>query len=120
MRLIPVLFAALALLAGGPSATAHALLRHADPAVGATVRAAPDELLLTFSEAVEPGFSSFSVTDGQGNRVDTGSIRTDPADATHLLAGVHKLAPGTYKVVWHATSVDTHKTEGAYQFTVQP
>lgn len=120
MRPIVLLFAAVAVLAGASPVFAHALLRHAQPAVGATVKAAPDELLLIFSEAVEPVFSSVAVTDQQGNRVDTGSIHTDPSDSTHLLAGVRKLAPGTYKVVWHATSVDTHKTEGAYQFTVQP
>ncbi len=120
MRPIVLLFATLAVLAGGRPASAHALLRHALPAVGATVKAAPDELLLTFSEAVEPAFSSVAVTDPHGQRVDTDSIHTDPSDGTHLLVGVRKLAPGTYKVVWHATSVDTHKTQGAYQFTVQP
>jgi copper resistance protein C len=29
-----------------------------------------------------------------------------------------KLPPGTYTVNWHVTSVDTHKTEGNYTFTV--
>ena len=38
------------------SAQAHALLRHAEPAVGSTVAGAPKELALTFSEAVEPAF----------------------------------------------------------------
>jgi methionine-rich copper-binding protein CopC len=28
------------------------------------------------------------------------------------------LAAGTYKVEWHAVSVDTHKSEGAYRFKV--
>jgi methionine-rich copper-binding protein CopC len=120
MRLLIITLAALALLAGGHAADAHALLRHAEPPVGATVKAAPAELLLIFSEAVEPRFSSVSVTDQQGSRVDTGTLRADPADATHLLAGVKTLAPGIYKVNWHVTSVDTHKTEGKYQFTIQP
>ncbi len=120
MRLMTLLLAVLALLAGSDTAFAHALLRHAQPPVGATVKAAPDELLLIFSESVEPGFSSVAVTDPHGARVDTGTIRTDPKDATHLLAGLKTLAPGTYKVIWHATSTDSHKTEGAYQFTVQP
>jgi methionine-rich copper-binding protein CopC len=120
MRPIVLLLAGLAVLAGGPDAFAHALLRQAQPAVGATVKAAPDELLLVFSEAVEPAFSRVAVTDAQGRPVATGNLHTDPNDATHLLMGVRRLGPGTYKVVWHATSVDTHKTEGAYQFTVQP
>ncbi len=120
MRLLTIALAALALLAGGDTAFAHALLRHTMPPVGSTVKAAPAELVLMFSEEVEPAFSSVVVTDAQGTRVDTGKVRTDPQDATHLLAAVKTLGPGTYKVVWHVTSVDTHKTEGHYQFTVQP
>ena len=120
MRLLIVILAALALLAGGPAAFAHALLRHALPPVGSTVKAAPAELVLIFSQDVEPGFSSVAVTDPHGKRVDTGTLRTDPKDASHLLAAVQPLPPGVYKVVWHVTSVDTHKTEGFYQFTVEP
>ena len=120
MHLLTIMLAALTLLAGGPSASAHALLRHTQPPVGSTVKAAPAELVLMFSQEVEPAFSSVVVTDAQGTRVDTGTVRTDPQDATHLLAGVKTLPPGVYKVVWHVTSVDTHKTEGYYQFTVQP
>ena len=30
------------------------------------------------------------------------------------------LPPGVYTVVWHVTSVDTHKTEGHFTFTVKP
>jgi hypothetical protein len=121
MRLLTILLAAIALLlAGGNAADAHALLRQAQPAVGATVPAAPDELLLIFSESVEPDFSHVSVTDAQGTRVDTGTVHTDPENATHLLVGVHKLAPGKYTVSWHATSTDTHKTQGSYSFTVAP
>ena len=120
MRLLTITFAALALLAGSGPAFAHALLRHTLPPVGSTVKASPAELVLIFSQEVEPAFSSVVVTDPQGGRVDTGTIRTDPNDATHLLAGVKTLPPGIYKVVWHVTSVETHTTEGYYQFTVQP
>jgi methionine-rich copper-binding protein CopC len=34
--------------------------------------------------------------------------------------GVKPLAAGTYKVIWHATDADTHKTQGSYRFTVKP
>ncbi|RYY11978.1 MAG: copper resistance protein CopC, partial [Alphaproteobacteria bacterium] len=37
-----------------------------------------------------------------------------------LSVEVPTLAPGTYKVIWHATAVDTHKTEGNFSFTVKP
>jgi methionine-rich copper-binding protein CopC len=34
----------------------------------------------------------------------------------HLSVGI--LAPGNYTVKWHVTSVDTHKTQGSFSFTV--
>jgi methionine-rich copper-binding protein CopC len=30
------------------------------------------------------------------------------------------LAPGRYRVRWHVVSVDTHRTEGEYSFSVEP
>jgi methionine-rich copper-binding protein CopC len=30
------------------------------------------------------------------------------------------LKPGLYHVTWHAVSVDSHRTEGGYTFTVTP
>jgi methionine-rich copper-binding protein CopC len=30
------------------------------------------------------------------------------------------LKPGRYRVTWHAVSVDTHRTEGKYNFLVVP
>jgi methionine-rich copper-binding protein CopC len=35
-----------------------------------------------------------------------------------LQISLKALPPGTYKVRWHVLSVDTHKTEGSYSFTV--
>ena len=35
-----------------------------------------------------------------------------------MTVGLKALAPGSYKVRWHALSVDTHTTEGAFTFTV--
>jgi methionine-rich copper-binding protein CopC len=32
--------------------------------------------------------------------------------------GLKPLAPGSYRVRWHALSVDTHNTEGSFSFTV--
>jgi methionine-rich copper-binding protein CopC len=37
-----------------------------------------------------------------------------------LAVPVKPLAAGVYTVLWHATSVDTHKTEGHFTFTVAP
>lgn len=39
-------------------------------------------------------------------------------DANRLAIEFALLPAGTYTVVWHAASVDTHKTDGTYRFTL--
>ena len=121
-RLFPC--AALALLiapAGFVSpAHAHAYLRRADPAVGSTVPAAPPVVTCDFTEELEPSFSKLEVDDASGKRVDAGNMHLAPGDAKQMVIGLHKVGPGTYTVVWHAVSVDTHRTEGRFTFTVAP
>ena len=48
---------------------------------------------------------------------DTG-FRRQVLTETGGTYAVGSLAPGSYKVHWHALSVDTHTTEGAFTFHV--
>jgi methionine-rich copper-binding protein CopC len=41
-------------------------------------------------------------------------------DRRVLSVKLKTLPPGIYSVEWHVTSVDTHKTEGHFTFTVKP
>jgi len=107
----------LALLAPLP-AFAHAQLLKAEPAVGAVVASAPTQLILHFSEGVEPAFTTVAVTSASGARMDDGAPHTAAHDNKTLLIGLKPLPSGDYRVEWHATSVDTHKTQGAFGFTV--
>jgi copper resistance protein C len=50
--------------------------------------------------------------------VDTGQVTIDPKDPQELHVPLKALAPGEYKVSWHALSVDTHRTVGDFSFTV--
>jgi copper resistance protein C len=109
----------LALDAAGP-ASAHAFLKSASPAVGSTVQTAPAELAIEFTEGVEPNFTTITVVNSSGARVDTGTVHLTPGSDTHLVTGLKPLPPGTYKVTWQATATDTHKTQGSFSFTVQP
>src|SRR6185437_8717902 len=106
------------LILAGHVAVAHALLERAVPPVGGTVAKAPADVTIVFSETVEPAFSSIVVTDAAGNRLDTGKAQTAAGDAKRLVVGVKPLSPGTYTVTWHATSTDTHRTQGHFSFTV--
>ncbi len=100
-------------------AEGHAFLKQASPPVGSTVPP-PKAVEITFTEGVEPSFSSIVVQDAQGQRVDTGDVHSASGDGLRLAVGLKPLPPGTYMVIWHAVSVDTHKTEGRFAFTVQP
>ena len=110
---------AAALLAMPAVAHAHAHLKTATPAVGSTIASPPATVTIDFSEGVEPRFSTITVEDAQGKRVDKNDVHLAGGD-THLAVGLTPLPPGTYTVVWHATAVDTHKTEGKFTFTVKP
>jgi len=115
MRCI-ILLASTALISLTPlAASAHALLDHAEPRVGNTVPAAPREVRLWFTQKLEQAFSTVEVTDGSGQRVDTGKPRVN---GNELAVSVRALAPGTYRVNWKVLSVDTHTTEGNFSFTV--
>jgi len=102
----------------GHAAFAHAHLWASSPAADSTVTLAPHEVTITFTDAVEPPFSTIEVTGANGQRVDQGEPHMIARDGKRLGVNVATLSPGLYTVVWHAVSVDTHKTEGTYQFTV--
>ena len=114
-------FSLAGLLALASPAFAHARLETAIPTVGGTVASSPVELRLHFSEGVEPHFSGVTLTDASGGAVALGKPAVDPADKSILVMPVAApLKPGVYTVTWHAVSVDTHKTQGTYSFTVAP
>ena len=104
-----------ALLGPVSAAVAHARLRSASPAPGDMLSAAPKQVSITFSEALEPKFSSIEVRNAAGTRFDDGAARSG-GDAKILVVELKPLPPGDYTVSWHATSVDTHKTEGSFTF----
>ncbi len=109
--------AIMALLATTGPTFAHAHLHASIPAADSS-GPAPSELALNFSEALEPKFTTVEVTDAMGTRVDTANLHVVGGDAAHVAIGLKSLQTGVYRVVWHATAVDTHKTDGHFTFTV--
>jgi methionine-rich copper-binding protein CopC len=101
-----------------PAARAHAFLDHASPAVGSSLPAAPAAVTMWFTQQLEPAFTTATVSDKSGNRVDAGPARVDATDPTELRVPLKPLPPGTYTVSWHALSVDTHTTTGHFSFTI--
>lgn len=97
------------------AALAHAMLDHASPLVGSTVATAPQEVTLTFTQSLEPAFSTVTVTGPNGARVDQGKAQVS---GTTMRVGLKAAGPGTYRVRWRALSVDTHTTQGSFTFRV--
>ena len=64
---------------GGTGAQAHAMLASSSPPVGGSVGSAPRQLSLSFTQGLEPSFSSVQVTDSKGARVDTGKAQSAAA-----------------------------------------
>jgi methionine-rich copper-binding protein CopC len=116
MRVIPTTVTLMVATAG--AAFAHAYLDHASPRVGNTVAQSPKEVVLWFSEKVEPAFSTVEVRNEQGALVSSGKATV--VSGTQLRVPVKTLPPGTYKVIWRVLSVDTHRTEGNFTFRVGP
>jgi hypothetical protein len=110
--------ATLLFLATQSQAWAHAFLDHADPKVGSTVTNAPTEVRIWFTQNIEPVFSSVIVQDDKGKEVDKRDMRQDDKDKSLLIVHVPPLPDGTYTVVWHVVSVDTHRTQGRFKFTI--
>lgn len=114
---VPACAVLLSLAAGSP-AFAHAFLTKASPAVGSTVATPPAALVLSYTEDLEVPFCTVTVTDAAGRPVQTAKPQAVPGHADELSVPLHITAPGKYHVTWHALSVDTHKTQGDFSFTV--
>jgi hypothetical protein len=119
MNRTTLLLAALVASATIPAAaSAHAFLKSATPPVGSTVPTPPTQIVIDYTEGVEPAFSTVTVVNAHGARMDDGKATTAPNNNTELVVPLKPLTAGTYTVRWHVTSTDTHKTQGSYKFTV--
>ncbi len=112
------LAALLAAVAAGP-ASAHALLEATTPDRGAALDAAPREVVLRFSEAVEIEFGAVRVYDAAGKEVQAGSAfhpgGDDSAVAVRLRDG---LPDGGYTTTYRVISADSHPISGGFVFGV--
>ena len=110
-----LIIAALMALLTSAAALAHAMLDSANPRVGSSQAAAPREVALTFTEKLEPAFSTIEVRNANGAVVSIGKA---VAKGTQMRGALKSLPPGTYTVKWRVLSVDTHRTQGDFTFRV--
>ena len=96
-------------------AQAHAMLDHAEPRVGNKVASPPREVTLWFTQKLESAFSTVTVTNAAGERVDSGKPRVS---GNRMSVSLRPGGSGTYHVTWRALSVDAHTTDGSFTFQV--
>jgi copper resistance protein C len=106
-------------LLGAAQLAAHAFPERFEPRVGATVRTAPSQVRIWFDGDIEPRFSQVRVASANGQPVDRGDSQVDSQNRRLLHVGLAPLAPGKYRVTWSVLSVDGHRTEGDYSFTLK-
>jgi methionine-rich copper-binding protein CopC len=100
------------------NAAAHAQLDTADPPADSTLSVSPATVAITFTEGIEPRFSTIEVRNDKGDRVDGGDPHAISARA--LGVTLRHLGAGDYTVIWHVLAVDTHRSHGSYIFTIAP
>jgi methionine-rich copper-binding protein CopC len=95
----------------------HADLDTGSPGPDETVTASPTELVVTFTQDLDPARSSLVVTDATGAVVaEGGEIGAGPRE---LRLDLPQLAPGRYEVAWTSWSAeDNEGHRGTYTFTV--
>jgi methionine-rich copper-binding protein CopC len=91
------------------------LIDHASPLVGSSVPTGPREVALTFTQNLETSFSTMSVTNASGQRVDAGRVGVS---GNTMRVPLRPVGSGTYQVHWRVLSVDTHTTSGNFSFRV--
>ena len=101
------------------TALAHAELTSSTPANQAILASTPPEILLTFSEGVDPVGDSIR---RRRRRRQPRAARPDRSVAGRRHACARPvpatIADGTYIVGWQAISADSHKIRGAFTFSV--
>ncbi|MGI8689568.1 MAG: copper resistance CopC family protein [Thermomicrobiales bacterium] len=109
----------LAAMTGG-AVGAHAEYRSSVPANGATIAAAPPQVVITFSQETSATKSNGSVADAAGTVVSTG-WSVDLNERTKLTIGLKpNLGNGIYTVKYTSQSEDGHVVDGSFIFTVDP
>jgi methionine-rich copper-binding protein CopC len=98
---------------------AHAYLVKSVPARRATLFTSPSKIQLWFNERLEPRYSSISVTNPDGKRVDLDNALVAPEDPKQLSVGVKPLSPGRYVVHFRVLSVDGLVVDQNFPFSIR-
>lgn len=117
---VGALFVTVGLLAvWAPDTSAHANRLRAIPAPNEELDAAPERVIIWFTEPIEPRFSEISVLNSAGAEMTTGDTVFDVTEPQAMWRVLDQgLEPGTYTVVWrNVSTIDGHRVVGSYLFS---
>lgn len=109
----------LLLLAFPMTSHAHVQMTKSQPAKGEVLATAPTVVRLWFSGEVSAEWSRIEVTNGKGERVDSGAVSNIGGDAKSLQINLKPIGSGSYEIRWNAVSNDGHRNKGSSPFSVR-
>lgn len=112
-------FIAATLFCVAPAAHAHAKVLESSPRNGETVAAAPPEVRLKFSEAVEINFTTIKLVGPDGKDVPVAKPKAAAEDDSKVVLPLPALPSGAYTAQWSTVGHDGHRTKGELAFTVK-
>lgn len=117
-RAAPLAAVLLLFLVAAAPVAGHSEIVAATPADGARLERAPSEVVLTFSEELDPAASGFRVLAPDGSLSGTGTVDLDIADRNVLRGPVEAGGNGTYTIEWTSAAADGHEETGTLTFHV--
>lgn len=87
------------------------------PANGAVVRTPPSQILLRFHGRVDAPVDAVQLLAENGRPIELGAIAQPAAEAVDVPVA-RPLPRGTYTVVWHLVSTESHPVDGTSSFSV--
>jgi copper transport protein len=109
----------LASLAFVPGASAHAFEKQTTPLENSVVTQSPTEVLISFTEPIEPRYSSAQLFNAVGGKIPTPAAHVGSDPTILVLSLPATLLAGTYTVEWqNISAADGHPNAGYFAFTV--
>ena len=119
MSRVCVAIVGLALFAA--QAVGHSSLERSEPKDGETLKVAPGEIRMWFTEPIKVGLSTFEVHNAAGKQIDQRDLRADEKQPALVRLSLPAALPsGPYKVTWSAVAQDLHVSKGDLSFRIAP
>ena len=98
---------------------AHAILEYSEPARRSVLYRPPDQIVLTFNEAIETTFAKIKLLNEKNKTIITKEKPKNKNNKKSIFIPLLNLQKGIYFVEYDVISVDGHRVRGRYKFTIK-